>query len=467
VRVYDSTTRREVRRLVGEHNYQTTLKVGFSTGGDRLVAARYGGAGGYGGPVRVWQVGAWKRMHGSRLEADPPPRSTWLVAPDLKTMIAWQYGPGPGGGDLRVCDVTTGRQLRNLPDPSGIGRFSLAFSPDGRLLAIRQVAFRPMETPTCVFDLATGAEVCRFGGSRATTGVHFAPDGRSVGESDSQGGFRLWEASTGRQRCRITPDGGQAAFSFSPDGTLLATWPGGGPAQEPTGSPPLIWELGTGTLIGRLAGHRGKVLDVAFSPDGKLVASASADSTMLLWELGAVAGGRARRRAPLAERDLDRLWADLAGEDAARAYAAMFVLRGTAAQAVSCMERRLQPVRGKIAPDRVDRWLAELDSDDFATRERATRELGRHAELVAPRLRQALEVAPSPEARARLERILAKAEKVQWEPGALRALRAIEVLEQIGTSEARAVLQAMANGEPAARLTEEAKASLGRLARRP
>jgi hypothetical protein len=145
-----------VRRLVGDHNYLGTLKVGFSAGGDRLVAAQHGGAGGYPGRVRVWQVGAWKPVQGSGLVADPPLGCARLVAPYLRTMIAWQYGRGPGGGDLRVCDVATGRQLRKLPDPSGRGLFAAALSPDGRLLAFRQVAFRPMETPTCVFDLATG-----------------------------------------------------------------------------------------------------------------------------------------------------------------------------------------------------------------------------------------------------------------------------------------------------------------------
>jgi WD40 repeat protein len=119
LRVYDSTTRREVRRLVGEYDYGGTSKVRFSAGGDRLVAAQDGGAGGYAGRVRVWQVGDWKPVQGSGLEADPPRRSNRLVAPDLRTMLLWQWAGRPGPEDLRVCDATTGRELRKLRGPGG------------------------------------------------------------------------------------------------------------------------------------------------------------------------------------------------------------------------------------------------------------------------------------------------------------------------------------------------------------
>jgi hypothetical protein len=66
------------------------------------------------------------------------------------------------------------------------------------------------------------------------------------------------------------------------------------------------------------------------------------------------------------------------------------------------------------------------------------------------------------EGRGRVEQLLA-----QQPPGHLRALRGIEALEHLGTAEARQVLRAVADGLPEARLTQEAKASLQRLGRRP
>ena len=74
---------------------------------------------------------------------------------------------------------------------------------------------------------------------------------------------------------------------------------------------------------------------------------------------------------------------------------------------------------------------------------------------------------PSAEARRRAEEILARLSKAEPTGEALRALRAIEVLEHIGTPEASRVLETLAKGAPEARLTRDAKASLGRLARRP
>jgi hypothetical protein len=111
--------------------------------------------------------------------------------------------------------------------------------------------------------------------------------------------------------------------------------------------------------------------------------------------------------------------------------------------------------------------LAGLGSEDYATRERATRELEEVAEGAAPRLRAALAAKPDQEVRRRLERILARVELGDWAPGPLRTLRSIELLEQIGGPEARRVLQGLARGAPGARLTQEAQASLDRLARRP
>jgi HEAT repeat protein len=106
--------------------------------------------------------------------------------------------------------------------------------------------------------------------------------------------------------------------------------------------------------------------------------------------------------------------------------------------------------------------LADLDSEEFAVRTKATRELEELGEAARPGLRKLLDNSPSPEARRRAERILAKLDGM---PQQLRAVRSVEVLDHIGTAEARQLLTNLAAGVPDARLTREAKAALGRLAR--
>ena len=110
--------------------------------------------------------------------------------------------------------------------------------------------------------------------------------------------------------------------------------------------------------------------------------------------------------------------------------------------------------------------MKDLDSDRYVTRERATRELEKLGELAEPALRSALNRQPSLETRQRLESLLQKLDPIR-DPESLRSLRAIEVLEHIGSAEAQTLLQQLARGAPEARLTQEAKASCVRLLNRP
>ena len=107
------------------------------------------------------------------------------------------------------------------------------------------------------------------------------------------------------------------------------------------------------------------------------------------------------------------------------------------------------------------RLLANLDSAEFAVRESATRELEKLGETALPGLHKALANQPSLEVRRRIEQILTRLPTID-----VRLLRAVEVLEHIGSREARHVLQALADGMPGVRLTEEAKASLKRVDKR-
>jgi HEAT repeat protein len=130
-------------------------------------------------------------------------------------------------------------------------------------------------------------------------------------------------------------------------------------------------------------------------------------------------------------------------------------------QALPLLRERLRPAV-PADPRRVARLIAELDSERFAVRENATRELERLGESALPALRKVLSDSPSAEVHRRVEQLLAKPAGADR----LRDVRAVEALEHIGTSDAREVLQNLAKGTAEARLTREAKAALERLAKR-
>jgi hypothetical protein len=160
------------------------------------------------------------------------------------------------------------------------------------------------------------------------------------------------------------------------------------------------------------------------------------------------------------------VWKELASADARTAFGALRLLVEAPKQSLPLLRERLQPA---LAPDanQIDRWLAELDSSRFGDRERARRELERQEGRVEKALRRYVANAPSAEARQRAEGVLARLHAPIIAPEILRALRAVEALEHLGTRDARQLLQEVARGALEARLTQEAKASLERLAKRP
>ncbi len=115
---------------------------------------------------------------------------------------------------------------------------------------------------------------------------------------------------------------------------------------------------------------------------------------------------------------------------------------------------------------RVQQRIADLDSNQFAVRAAAAKELAVLGEVAEPALRQALDGKPSVELRKRVEALLAGMRTAPPEE-TLRSLRAIQVLERIGTPDAQRVLRKLATGAAAARETRDARDALERLARRP
>jgi hypothetical protein len=252
--------------------------------------------------------------------------------------------------------------------------------------------------------------------------------------------------------------GGQLAFS--PDGRLLAS------GYDQKGPIVRLWEVQTGQEVRRWEGHRGPISGLAFAPDGRTLASGSHDAMVLVWDVTGLLENGQFPKETLTRQELEKLWEDLGAADAAQGQRAVWRLALSPGQSVAFLSDRFRPV--PIADARqIARLISDLDSDQFKTREDATRELERLAEGAEPQLRKTLHNQSSPEVRIRVERLLEKLDPVGRSSEWLRTVRGLQVLGCSSTPEARQVLQALAKGGPGARLTREATAALDRLNARP
>ncbi len=116
---------------------------------------------------------------------------------------------------------------------------------------------------------------------------------------------------------------------------------------------------------------------------------------------------------------------------------------------------------------RLKQWLAQLDDDSFEVREAATGQLTRLGKQAEPALRQVLARTPSAKVRRRVETILDELHRPFPQGEELAFIRVVEVLERIGSAEARRLLKRLAGGEPTADLTQQAQQAWHRLKRHP
>ncbi|MHC4572732.1 MAG: WD40 repeat domain-containing protein [Planctomycetota bacterium] len=331
VRVLSLDTGREAARFGG--NEDGTLAVAFSGDGTRLAT------GGRRGRVRVWDAASgqetvpitshvgevrWVRfgpdgkdvwtnsMDGTmrRWEADSGEQKSvgksfwrWVVSPDTRLVasVSIDYS-------IRVGSLQTGKVVRRFRGHQGFVEH-FAFGPDSRKLASLDDLGE-----LYIWDVNSGKPLIKFDSPVRANAIAFSPDGKilasggraravkgfipaNVTSDDGSFAVRLWDAATGKELKRFeTGNDPVSSLAFSPDGLVLASAHGimekkprigpGGRMVRPVSSNTIrLWDVRTGKQAASLKGHSDAVTSVAFSPDGKVLATGSMDGSVRVWEV--------------------------------------------------------------------------------------------------------------------------------------------------------------------------------------
>ena len=247
-------------------------------------------------------IACWESGTGNPIWAVP--HTSWAFCPTFLPdggRIAVAAGlPGCRGGRegrLLVLDAVTGTTLQTIPGTPGAK--SIAVTQDGRFVALGgQEEYQTYRASgeqgmAAIYDLTTGDLVLKIAPHlNYVTALAFSPDGATLATSSHLrnadpeardiwlgSDIRLWDAASGGLRHRLERPGARGHrhnIAFSPDGALLAA-PGGREGET------LLWDPATGALQRTLEGGGAPVFALAFSPDGGTLACGCGDNAVRLW----------------------------------------------------------------------------------------------------------------------------------------------------------------------------------------
>jgi hypothetical protein len=230
---------------------------------------------------RVWDVASG--VPRPRFLHRNPDRDPWALAISAdgeKLALA--------GKKTRAVETATGKVIADFDlgykgFPAAVA--AIGFSRDDKTLAIavQDGGFNRRRSSVVLSDAATGKFRRRLDMDDVWCAcLGFSPDGKILGGGSSLTGgdqdrICLWEVATGKEILRLDGLSGVECIAFSPDGKTLAS----------AGWDKVIrlWDVKTGKEIQQLKGHQGKVLALSFSPDGRRLVSGSGDTTALIWRL--------------------------------------------------------------------------------------------------------------------------------------------------------------------------------------
>jgi len=256
LKLWDTTTGEQLADVDIE---KRAYSVALAGDGRRVAVARDGA------PIQVWNLEAKKLLF--TLQGPQQARDGNLVAwsPDGSLLVTAHFGDS----SIRLWDQATGTELHTLyGHVSGI--FGLTFSPDGRYIASVGGT-----QSVKLWDAASGRELRRYRGHvNLVFSVAFSPDGSRLATADANGNILVWDATCEQESASLQPANLVYALRFSPDGNWLAAGEAGGVR---------LWNRAGWNH--RWIFLNESVMDVAFSPDGKRLATAGSEHRLQVFDL--------------------------------------------------------------------------------------------------------------------------------------------------------------------------------------
>lgn len=250
----------------------TRLTRDFAVNRDQTQLA----AGGQEGTVEMWELNTGSHL--LTLAQHPAPVDDVGFSPNQRYMISLDRD-----GLLRIWDirpVALGERASLSVDP---GVFDLKLSPDGTRVALGNIG-----GPASLWNVATGERLATMAGDfGGVYRVDYSPDGRLLATTGTDGLIRIWNLESGAVSATLGGHGpglagglfpGVLDVAFSPDGARLVSAGADGLAK--------VWEVGTGIEMLTLSGHTDSLHSVAWSPDGRTIATTSddGDTSVKLWD---------------------------------------------------------------------------------------------------------------------------------------------------------------------------------------
>jgi WD40 repeat protein len=430
LRVWNPATGAEIDRLTSIQYYYGSAMVSSDGGRSVLFPASSTG-------IQRWtpSVGRVQSI-GLTMQGGTVP----MLSPDGQTAAAvW-------GTAYRIYDVVSGAEIRTFEAPEHQSNVH-SLSADRRYFAAAH-GYRDQfsAAQVTVFEISTGRKLRPLAPPQPqpipAVRLAFSPDCRFVVVVYNSGETRVWELATGLSRVVIaaperTANGRTTqatAALFTPDSRCLVLGFASGEL--------VVCELDRREPF-RVQAHRAPIAAVACASDGRLLVTGSSDTSILVFDLPDL-----RRRTPQfipaiaapSAADLESAWNLLGSTDEKDFGTAVASLIAWPSQTVAMLEEKLKPIRGPTE-DEVRQWVSQLGDTRFATREKASKNLSLAGENARVIMTQALAAPPQhAEARRRLEVLLRRLDDGLIAPR-LQPIRAVEVLERIGTDQARKVLE--------------------------